>query len=98
MILDAINGSFELVAGFMVLLHCWRTYQDKNVQGVSFVATAFFAIWGFWNLIYYPALDQWLSFAGGLLIVAANALWVGLMIYYRRSPGGRHVSLSQEAR
>src|SRR6185436_15953847 len=24
---------------------------------------------GFWNLFYYPHLDQWLSFAGGVLIV-----------------------------
>jgi hypothetical protein len=35
-----------------------------------------------WNLYYYPHLDQWWSFAGGLVIVAANVLWIGLMVYY----------------
>lgn len=45
-----------------------------------------FTLWGVWNIYYYPSLNQWCSFAGGLVIVAANALWVGLMLRYRKVP------------
>ena len=81
---DIINGSFELLSGLFVLLNCHRVIKDKNVKGVSVLAVLFFTLWGFWNLFYYPHLGQWISFAGGLIIVSANCLWVGLMIYYIR--------------
>jgi len=72
------------MGGFFVMLHCYRLYRDKKVKGVSFVATAYFAAWGFWNMYYYPSLQQWRSFFGGLLIVAMNTLWILMMIYYIR--------------
>jgi hypothetical protein len=53
------------------------------VKGVSILSTTMFTAWGFWNLFYYPHLGQWWSFTGGLAIVAANALWVALMLKYR---------------
>ena len=81
---DKINGLFELLGGIFVMMHCLRLYKDKKVRGVSFTATAYFALWGFWNLHYYPRLDQWMSFTGGLLIVAMNTLWILMMVYYRR--------------
>jgi hypothetical protein len=37
---------------------------------------------GFWNLFYYPHLDQWLSFAGGVLIVLANTVWIAMAVHY----------------
>ena len=79
---DFINGSFETLSGFFVLLNCYRVIKDKQVKGVSIICIAFFTCWGFWNLYYYPHLEQWFSFFGGLFIVTANCLWVGLMIYY----------------
>ena len=79
---DLINGLFELFAGFFVLMHCHRLLKDKQVKGVSLVATTFFTSWGIWNLYYYPHLGQWLSFFGGLSIVCANALWISMMVYY----------------
>lgn len=85
---DLINGAFEFLAGFFVMMHCRRLFIDKQVKGVSLVATAFFTSWGIWNLYYYPHLEQWLSFYGGLSIVIANAFWIGMMIYYKRFPGG----------
>jgi peptidoglycan biosynthesis protein MviN/MurJ (putative lipid II flippase) len=86
---DLVNGLFELFAGFFVLLHCRRLYIDKQVKGVSLIATIFFTSWGFWNLYYYPWLGQWLSFFGGLAIVSANALWIAMMVYYTLRPHGR---------
>ncbi len=86
---DLVNGLFEALAGVAVLNNCRTLYQDKIYKGVSLLSVVFFTSWGFWNLYYYPHLQQILSFMGGLLIVGANSLWVGLMFYYRRYPGGR---------
>ena len=80
---DLINGSFELIGGFMLIANCFRLYRDKMVKGINSWATAFFMLWGYWNIYYYPSLDQWLSFISGLVIVAANTAWLGMMLHYR---------------
>ena len=85
MISDLTNGAFELLAAVMVLNHCRVLYRDKAVKGISILSTAFFASWGAWNLYYYPSLGQWWSFAGGVGIVLANALWVALLLRYRKT-------------
>ena len=82
---DMINGSFEFLAGFMILNHCRTVIKDKAVAGVSIISTAFFGIWGVWNLYYYPSLGQMWSFYGGLAIVVANLLWVYLLLKYRKT-------------
>jgi hypothetical protein len=82
---DLVNGLFESMAGLMVFMHCRRLWIDKQVRGVSFMATGFFASWGFWNLFYYPHLGQTWSFIGGLVVMTANLTWIGLMIRYRRN-------------
>jgi uncharacterized membrane protein YfcA len=83
---DLVNGLFEAAGGFMVFMNCWRLHQDKVVKGVSVLATVVFTAWGFWNLWYYPHLQQWLSFVGGLLIVAGNVVWIAMVAHYRRAP------------
>jgi hypothetical protein len=85
---DLVNGAYEFGAGFAVLLHCVQLFKDKEVKGASALATSFFFSWGIWNLYYYPHLDQWASFYGGLSIVAANCAWLLMMLYYKRFPGG----------
>jgi len=80
---DSVNGLFEMVGGLFILNHCRAVLRDKAVAGVSIISTIFFSSWGVWNLYYYPHLDQWWSFSGGLVIVAANCLWIGLMLKYR---------------
>jgi hypothetical protein len=87
---DVMNGAYESLGGLFVLLHILKLLRDKAVRGVSIPATAFFASWGLWNLYYYPHLDQWCSFAGGLGIVTANSAWIVLMLYYvRKERAGR---------
>lgn len=83
---DFTNGLFEFIGGLLILNHCRAVLRDKAVAGVSILSTAIFTSWGFWNLYYYPSLGQWWSFTGGLLIVAANCLWVYLMLKYRKGP------------
>ncbi len=82
MIPDLINGAFESCGALLVLLHCRRVWIDQDVKGVSIFATAVFMLWGFWNLYYYPSLDQWFSFYGGMALVGANAMWLLLMLWY----------------
>jgi hypothetical protein len=81
---DLVNGSFELLAGVVSLANCRTLHHDKKVQGVNPYVTVFFTGWGFWNLYYYPSLNQWLSFYGGLSIVGVNMLWLGMLLYYKR--------------
>lgn len=81
---DQINGCFELVAGLLLLLNVIRLHHDKQVRGVHVVPIAFMAIWGFWNLYFYPYVGALWSFVGGIVVVVVNSIWVGQMIYYRK--------------
>jgi hypothetical protein len=85
---DLFNGVYEGVGAVMLALNTRRLYVDKQVKGVSVVPLAFFGSWGLWNLYYYPALGQWLSFTGGAALVTVNLLNLALMMYYIRNPGG----------
>ena len=81
---DLINGLFEFAAGFLLWKSCHRLWKDKQVKGVYVPATVVFTLWGAWNLIYYPALNQPFSFCGGLLVVSANTFWIILALKYRK--------------
>lgn len=79
---DLINGAFELAGAALLLLNVRRLHQDKKLRGVHWGPSAFFTTWGLWNLAYYPALDQWFSFAGGVALVVVNLVWIGQVCYY----------------
>ncbi len=81
---DLVNGLFEFGGACFLTLRLRRLYRDKLVRGADWRATAFFGAWGYWNLYYYPHLDQMWSFAGGSAIVAVNTTLVGMMLYYIR--------------
>ena len=81
---DLINGLFEICGSVMIWRNVLQLYRDKMYRGIHIEPTAFFMCWGFWNLYYYPHLDQWWSFWGGVSIVFANTVWVGQMLYYGR--------------
>lgn len=85
MVADNVNGLFEMTGGIFVALHVLRLYHDKKVRGVSTVAVAFFAVWGWWNIaVYYPSLGQWWSTLGASGVAIANTVWLYLVIYYTR--------------
>ena len=79
---DTINGLFELVGSFVIWRSVYLLNKQKKVCGVSTWTTGFFMGWGFWNIYFYPYLNQWLSFYGGCLLVLANTIWVVQMLYY----------------
>jgi hypothetical protein len=86
---DIINALFEGLASIAVLNHCRRLYADKRVAGMSIYSTVFFWTWGVWNIYYYPSLGQFYSFMCGIAIFAANSIYIGLLVYYTKKPGGR---------
>ena len=88
---DLINGLFEVGGAILLLGNVRAISRDKEIKGVCWGPTVFFAVWGIWNLFYYPSLEQWFSFAGGLAIVAVNLVWVAQIAYYRMTnPRGSH--------
>lgn len=81
---DAINGIFETVGAIATWRNVLAIRRDRSVRGVAWGSMAFFALWGVWNLGYYPSLHQWLSTLGGAFLVAGNLTWVGLALKYRK--------------
>jgi len=81
---DAINGTFEILGSFFILMSVIKLHKDKQVKGVDWKHVAFFTLWGVWNLHYYPTLNQRLSFYGGIAIVAMNAIWVVQLLHYTK--------------
>lgn len=80
---DLTNALMEVLSGLFILNHCRVTLKDRAVKGVSILSNVFFTSWGFWNLFYYPHLGQWLSFVGGIFIIAANTYYIGLLMKFR---------------
>lgn len=81
---DLINGAFECFGGVFLVLNIRTLLRDKQVKGIHWGSTIFFTSWSLWNMWYYPHLDQWASFYGGLFICAANVVWLSLRLYYSR--------------
>ncbi len=79
---DLLNGTFEFCGAFFILLSILKLHKDKQVRGVHWLQVSYFFAWGLWNLYYYPHLNQWMSFIGGIAVVATNGVWLGQMLYY----------------
>jgi len=73
-----------MLGGIFLWLNVLRLYRDKLVRGWDWRVMVFFTVWGFWNLYYYPHLDQWLSFVAGAFIAVTNAVYLALALYYIR--------------
>lgn len=73
---DIINGLFELVGAYFTWRNYFQLAKEREIKGVYWPMLAFFTVWGFWNLLYYPSLNQWFSFTAGVVLVLGNAAWV----------------------
>lgn len=82
---DCVNGTFELGGAYFVGLSVQRVLHDRQVRGVDWRTTAFWTLWGAWNVFYYPHLDQWASFAGGVAVLTMNTLYLALLLHYHRA-------------
>lgn len=80
---DTLNGAFEAIGSLMIWRNVIALHRDKMFRGVRIAPVVFWALWGIWNLYYYPHLGQWLSFFGGCSVVLANVVWCCQMVYCR---------------
>lgn len=79
---DVFNGVLQVCGAGFVVISIVKLNGDRLVRGVSWLHVGFFTVWGYWNLFYFPHLGQWVSFAGALVIVLANTIWMGQLIYW----------------
>ncbi len=77
---DLINGLFEIGGAALICMSIRRLWLDREMKGFSVWPLVFFTAWGFWNLRYYPSLDQWFSFAGGIAVVTVNSIYLLLIL------------------
>ncbi len=82
---DVINGAFEIVGAFLSWMNVYRLYKERVVKGVYWSVTAFFGIWGIWNLEFYSHLNQWWSFYGCIMLALGNLVWVIMAIKWRHN-------------
>ena len=81
---DMVNGLFEACGGLALCANIKQLLKDKQVKGIHWGSTLFFTSWGLWNCFYYPHLDQWFSFLGGIFIATANIVWLALRVHYSK--------------
>jgi len=81
---DMVTGLFNIVGAGFLLTNVEKIYKDKCVKGVRIAPTAFFTLWGLWNMFYYPHLGQMLSFVGGFATMTVNLMWISMAVYYSR--------------
>jgi len=82
--MDAINALFELGGAFAIIPSIVAAHRAKRIAGVSIFTSLFFTSWGWWNIFYYPSLDQTLSACAAVLLAATNSIWLGQIWIYRR--------------
>jgi hypothetical protein len=85
MLNDVFNALFEFGGSIVGFINVAKLIKDKAVKGVYYPVWIFYTLWGFWNLYYYPSVDCWYSFLGGLFLVLSNLIWVILAIKYRHN-------------
>lgn len=81
---DLINASFEMGGAAMAWINVRQLLRDKSVSGIYWPTVLFFATFGIWNVVYYPALNQPLSAVAGVFLALGNIVWVALAIKYIR--------------
>src|ERR1044072_8110677 len=88
---DLINGLFELGGAAAVALSIAAVWKDRMYAGLSVWQVVFFQSWGWWNVFYYPSIDQTWSFYGGLALAFSNTAYLFSLWRFR------HVRLKSES-
>ncbi len=94
---DITMGLIQVISAGFLSKSVWMLYQAKIVRGVSAVTVAFWVAWGLWDLYYFPSLNQWWAFSGGVIVTLMNALYVGLIVRYNYRERSGNVDLETQA-
>lgn len=84
---DAINAAFEFGSACFGTLNIRAIRRDKKISGVHWGPTAFFFVWGIWNLYFYRVVDAPISYWAGILITLINLTWLAHVGYYSTGKG-----------
>lgn len=79
---DLINAAFEFCGFIAVIPTIIEANRTKEIKGVSIITVLFFASWGFWNVFYYPSLNQEWSAYAAILLAAVNCVWLWQVYQY----------------
>jgi hypothetical protein len=79
---DFINAIFEAGTAFAISRNVRAVLKDREVKGVRPSNTLFFLAWGIWNVWFYPANGFTWSWLAGMLVVAANVVWLAQVIRF----------------
>ena len=80
---DLINGAFEFLAALAVWHNVAILRRTQRFEGMSVLSVAFFTVWGFWNLYFYPHLGQLFSAAAAGAVALGNAVFFYYAMRYR---------------
>lgn len=83
MIPDTFNGLFEIGGALAIVPSIYEILDKREAKGIHWAHQLFFCSWGLWNLYYYPQLEQWMSFAGGVALVITNLFYTALVWKYK---------------
>jgi len=81
--MDMINAAFEFGGFLAIIPSIMAVLRDKRVHGISILTPLFFTSWGFWNIFYYPSLDQIWSAWAAVLLSLTNGIYLVLLFHYR---------------
>jgi hypothetical protein len=79
---DLVNAVFELGGAIISWINVIALWRHKQVRGVFWPLSFFWTAWGLWNLYYYAALNQRLSWVAGCVLTSASVAWFVLATYY----------------
>ena len=79
---DLINACFEFMASGAIVLNIRALLRHRRAAGFSGQAVAFYTVWGVWSALFLATMGQWASFTAACGIVAANAVYVALLIRF----------------
>jgi len=83
-LLDAGNALFEGIGAVVIWLNVAALWRDQVVRGVNPWVTVFWTAWGAWNAaVYYPSLEQPMSWAAGACLALGSLAWLCLFIWLR---------------
>jgi len=80
---EFINTLFQFFGSAAAMSNIYKIMKDKQVKGVSIFASLFFTLWSIWNLYYYNAAEQSISFHYFALMCLLNVIWLVSAFYYK---------------
>ena len=91
---DVINALFQLGGAIAAWKNVQMIWKERQVKGVFWPLTIYYAVWGLWNLAFFSHLAQWWSLASGTLLVSGNLVWSGIALAHHRTKRRQAKNLS----